>query len=94
MNLYDVLKRPIVTEKAEQLRESNVYTFEVDKNANKTLVKQAIRKVYGVVPEKINITYIPSRKKRNRMNYGYTSRGKKAYVYLSQKDKIEIYEGV
>ena len=92
MNLYDVLRRPIVTEKAEMLREQNIYAFEVDPNANKTLVKQAIRKIYNVTPEGVNIVNTRSKRKRNRIGYGYKSGMKKAYVFLNAKDKIEIFE--
>ena len=92
MNLYDVIRRPIVTEKAENLREQNVYAFEIDSNANKTLVKQAIRKIYNVTPEGVNIINTRPKKKRNRLGYGYKPGMKKAYVFLNAKDKIEIFE--
>ncbi len=94
MNLYDVLKKPLVTEKAEALRAENVYIFEVDRKANKKLIKEAVRKIYGVTPEKVNVTYINAKRKRNRYGYGFTPRRKKAYVFLDKKDKIEIFEGV
>ena len=67
MNLYDVIRKPMVTEKAEVLRNSNIYAFEIDLRANKTLVKQAIKKIYGVIPEKVNIAYIKAKGKRNKL---------------------------
>jgi len=94
MNLYDVLRKPMVTEKAEALRAQNVYAFEIDLRANKTLVSQAIRKIYGVTPQKVNITYIKQKGKRNKYGTGYKSNRKKAYVFLDKKDKIEIFEAV
>lgn len=94
MNLYDVLRKPMVTEKAEALRASNIYAFEIDLRANKTLVKQAIRKIYGVIPEKVNITYIRAKGKRNKFGVGFKSTRKKAYVFLDKKDKIELFEAV
>ncbi|MDH4263296.1 MAG: 50S ribosomal protein L23 [Spirochaetia bacterium] len=94
MNLYEVLRKPMVTEKAEVLRSSNVYAFEIDLRANKTLVKQAIKKIYGIIPRKVNIAYIKSKGKRNKFGVGFKSNRKKAYVYLDKKDKIEIFEAV
>jgi len=93
MNLYDVIKKPMITEKAEALRANNVYAFEIDQKANKSLVKQAIKKIYGITPERVNITYNPDKLKRNRYGFGVKSGFKKAYVYLNKKDKIEIFEG-
>ena len=95
MNLYDVIKRPLVTEKAENARQTkNVYMFEVDKRANKTLVKQAVKAIYNVVPEKINVLYKPGKVKRGRFGFGFKSGIKKAYVTLKKDDKIELFEGV
>lgn len=94
MNLYDVIKKPIVSEKAEGLREKNCYVFEVDLRANKTLVKQAVRKIFGVTPIKVNTVVSRADAKANRYNIGYTKRRKKAYVYLGKDDKIALFEGV
>jgi len=94
MNLYDVIKKPLVSEKAESLRANNCYVFEVDVNANKTLVKQAIRKIFGVTPLKVNTLVSRSDAKANKFNIGYTKRLKKAYVFLNKNDKIALFEGV
>ena len=94
MNLYDVINTPVVTEKAEVLRQSNVYIFKVNRSANKNLVKQAIKALYGVTPVKVNILNVIGKSKKNRYGTGYTSGYKKAYVYLNKKDKIELFEGV
>ncbi len=94
MNLYDVIKKPLVSEKAEALRAQNCYVFEVNINANKTLVKQAIRKIFGVTPLKVNTLVSRSDAKANKFNVGYTDRRKKAYVYLNKNDKIALFEGV
>lgn len=94
MNLYDVIKKPLVSEKAERLRTQNCYVFEIDVNANKTLVKQAIRKIFGVTPVKVNTLVSRSDSKTNRFKVGYTNRRKKAYVYLGKNDKIALFEGV
>ncbi len=94
MNLYDVIKKPLVSEKAEMLRAQNCYVFEIDMKANKTLVKQAIRKIFGVTPVKVNTLVSRADGKANRYNIGYTNRRKKAYVYLGKNDKIALFEGV
>ncbi|RME93833.1 MAG: 50S ribosomal protein L23 [Candidatus Hydrogenedentota bacterium] len=94
MNLYDVIIKPILTEKAEGLRQENVYAFEVSRRANKKLVKEAIREIYGITPKKVNILNVPPRKKSNRYGVSYTAAKKKAYVFLDKKDKIDIFESV
>jgi len=94
MNEYDILKKPVITEKAEALREQNVYVFQVDVRSNKKMVAQAIEKIFKVKPKKVNMAKIPRYSKANRYGVGRTSIGKKAYVYLNKKDKIEIFEGV
>ena len=94
MHSLDVLKRPIISEKAELLRDKNIYIFKVDKNANKKMIKDAIHKIYGLVPRKINVVNRRAKRKRNRFGYGYTSSLKKAYVYLNKKEKIEIFRSL
>lgn len=94
MNLYDVIKKPLISEKIEMLRAQNCYAFEIDMRANKTLVKQAIRKIYGVTPLKVNTLVSRSDAKANKFNVGYTNRRKKAYVFLNKTDKISLFEGV
>ena len=94
MNLYDVLKKPLVSEKAEMLRANNVYTFEVDNRANKKLIRDAVQTIFDVRPVKVNIAHIQSKKKRSRYTYGLTPRRKKAYIFLKPEDKIPLFEGV
>lgn len=94
MNIYDVIKKPIISEKAEDLRNRNIYAFEVNKKAHRDEVKAAIEKIYGVKPEKVNILNVRAKAKSNRFGIGYKSSRKKAYVFLNKKDKIEILEGV
>lgn len=95
MNLYDVIKKPVISEKSEYLRENlNCYVFQVDARANKKLVNQAIRLIYELTPKKVNIVNLRPKRKANRLGYGYTTRKKKAYVFLNESDKIEIFEGV
>lgn len=94
MNIYDIIKKPILTEKSETLRSQKVYLFEVNVKANKKMVKEAIKKIYKVEPTKVNVCYSPEKSKRARFGMGRVSKKKRAYVYLSEKDNIEIFEGV
>ncbi|HRP68031.1 MAG TPA: 50S ribosomal protein L23 [Turneriella sp.] len=94
MNVYDIIKKPLVSEKAEQLRAQNCYVFEVALASNKKMIKDAVRKIFNVTPEKINTLILRSDAKANRHNIGYTKRRKKAYVFLKKSDKISLFEGV
>lgn len=85
-----VLVSPHITEKATSLGKENAYVFKISPEANKIMVKQAIKKVYGVTPQKINITYKPSKKRLVRGKFGTRTGFKKAVVYLKEGDKIEI----
>ena len=65
MNNYrDIIKAPIITEKASTLKENNVYTFSVDVKANKTQIKQAIEAIFNVKVESVNTINVHPRKKR------------------------------
>lgn len=89
-----VLKTPRITEKGAIIAETNnVYTFNVDKKATKIDIKQAIELLYKVVPVKVAITRVPSKKvqvRGQRGKLGTKSGGKKAFVYLKKGDKIEF----
>jgi large subunit ribosomal protein L23 len=84
-----ILIRPRVTEKATYLNEANAYVFEIAPGANKILVRQAVKKNYGVLPERINIINIHAKKKFSRGRHGVKAGYKKAIVYLKKGDKIE-----
>ena len=87
----NVLLKPRITEKAALLADkSNVYVFEVMKNATKKSISVSIRDVYKVTPEKVRIATMPSKQVFVRGKKGVKSGGKKAYVYLKKGDKIEI----
>ena len=86
---YDIILAPIVTEKAHASQEtSNKYSFKVHRRANKNDVKQAIKYLYNVDPEKINIVnYRP----KLRMQRGIVRKAyKKVIITLGKKDKIEV----
>lgn len=89
-----VLRGPRVTEKGAIVAEaSNAYTFNIHPDANKTDVKSAIETIYKVVPTKVAIAKVPSKKvqvRGKRGKLGVKSGGKKAYVYLKKGDRIEF----
>lgn len=92
MNEYrDILKAPVITEKATLANNENKYVFKVDTRANKTQVKQAIEKIFNVKVTKVNI--INGRPKTKRAGagiYGKTNKYRKAIVTLAPDNKIEI----
>lgn len=91
MNNYrDIIKAPIITEKASILKENNVYTFSVDVKANKTQIKQAIEAIFNVKVESVNTINVHPRKKRVGRYSGYTNKVKKAIVKLKEGSSIEL----
>jgi large subunit ribosomal protein L23 len=93
---YEVLRRPIVTEKSTALSGHNKYVFEVAKGATKPQVKEAVERAYeDVVVASVNTTTMRGRRKKNRFGRptGEAPTWKKAIVTLSQ-GTIEVFEGV
>ena len=88
-NAYEILKRPIITEKSMSVLEDKVYTFEVDKGANKTHIKLAVEELFDVKVERVNIINAKPRPRRVGKYAGYKSSFKKAIVKLT-KDSKEI----
>ena len=86
----DIIKAPVVTEKAAVEAEKNIYSFYVDVKANKTEIKQAIEKKFGVKVEKVNITNSHPMKKRVGKYTGMTSKYKKAIVTLKKGETISF----
>lgn len=94
MDVYRILKKPLVTEKSTSLLQDNKYTFEVDLKANKTEIKQAVESLFKVKVEKVNTMHVKGKLKRVRRIPGRTPNWKKAIVTLKQGDKIEVFEGM
>lgn len=82
--------RPQVTEKSTRLAEENVYAFVVREDANKRTVKEAIRRLYNVLPRKVNVVNMPAKQVSGRGRGGTRSGFKKALVYLKEGDSIDI----
>ena len=92
MNLLDVIKRPVITEKSMNAMEENKYTFEVDTHANKTLVKQAVEAAFDVKVKDVNIVNVRPKFKRMGKYAGYTKKRRKAIVTLTSDSKaIELF---
>lgn len=94
MHLYDVLRRPLITEKNTILQGQNKYAFEVAKEANKPQIKQAVEKTFKVKVTTVNVTKVSGKTKRVGRRLVQTSPWKKAIVTLKPGDKIEFFEGV
>ncbi len=96
--IYDVLRRPIVTEKTNYMvTKLHQYVFEVADDANRTMVKDAVEKLFNVNVLRVNIINAPakrSRRARSRRLQIRNSEYKKAVVTLSPEDRIPIFEGV
>lgn len=79
--LYDVIKRPLITEKSTVALESNKYTFEVLMNATKVEIKQAVELLFpGRKVKSVKTVYMPSHEKRVGLKQGRTQSSKKAIV--------------
>lgn len=95
MNIYEVLRRPIFTEKADVLSAESKYVFEVDRRANKILVKQAVETAFDVKVVSVNIMKVPAKMTRyGRRRVVSQPAWKKAIVTLAPGDRIEFFEGV
>ena len=94
MHLYEVLKRPIVTEKSSyQSGSLHRYTFEVDRRANKHQIKQAVEEVFGVSVTAVNVINVRGKTRRRGRQTGRTPDWRKAIVTLVPGDTIELFEG-
>ena len=93
---YDVILKPVVTEKSMNLMGEKKYTFLVHPEANKTMIKEAVEKMFeGTKVKKVNTMNIPGKKKRRGMVVGRTAKSKKAIVQLTEDSKdIEIFAGL
>ncbi len=97
-NPYDIIKRPVLTEKAYEGIEDKRYVFEVDIHANKAEIKAAIETVFaddGVKVDKVNTLRTIGKIKRQGRTQGRTPETKKAYVTLKKDSKpIKFFEGM
>jgi len=94
MNLYEVLRRPIITEKNTMLQEQDKYTFEVARNADKHHIKLAVEKAFKVKVTDVNVLTVPGKTRRTRRGQVASSPWKKAVVGLKHGQNIQFFEGV
>lgn len=96
MHIYEVIKRPIVTEKSNILADLyGQYSFEVDRRANKHQVKEAVEHIFDVEVEKVRIINVkPKRGRYGRRAVVRESAWKKAIVTLAPGQRLEAFEGV
>ena len=94
MHSYEVLRRPVITEKNTMLIEQNKYAFEVSRDANKPQIKEAVEKAFKVKVASVNVMHVPGKMRRAGRRRGMTSSWKKAVVTLEPGNKIELFEGV
>lgn len=88
----DVIVRPVVSEKSYGLLDQGKYTFIVDPRANKTEIKIAIEKIFGVKVLKVNTMNRAGKRKRRGMTVGKRPDTKRAIVTLVPGDEIEIFD--
>jgi large subunit ribosomal protein L23 len=94
INYESLLIEPVLSEKANILREEGKYVFKVDPRANKTEIKEAVRRLFNVHPVSCTVMVVGGKPKRLRNRPGYTASWKKAVVRLAKDEKIGIFEGV
>ena len=90
-SIYEVLKRPIITEKSMKLVEMGKYTFEVSQDANKIEIKNAVKEIFSVDVEKVNLINGKAKKKRVGKHSGFKPAVTKAIVTLAAGSTIEIF---
>ena len=96
MTAYDIVIRPIITERAMAGAADKKYVFEVAKNAGKIEIKKAVEEIFGVKVASVNTINMPAKAKRlGAARPGMTRSWKKAYVQLTADSKtIEFFEGM
>lgn len=94
IHLYEVLRRPLLTEKTNRLQERGKYVFEVAKEATKYQIKKAVELAFKVKVVEVNIARVPGKRRRVGRRQVLTPSWKKAMVTLEPGHKIQFFEGV
>ena len=96
INYYDVILKPVITEKSMDGMSEKKYTFLVHPEANKTMIKEAVEKMFaGTKVASVNTQNLDGKNRRRGMVVGKTAKTKKAIVKLTEDSKeIEIFEGL
>ena len=90
-SVYNVIIRPVVSERSYDLMEQGKYTFEVARTAPKEEIRDAVEKIFGVHVVKVNTVNVKPKNKRVRMQQGKTRQWKKAIVTLKEGESNEIF---
>ena len=91
---YDIIRRPVITEKATLASESNAVVFEVSPEATKPLIKEAVESLFGVKVKAVNTVLTKGKNKRFRGRPGVRNDIKKAYVTLEEGHTIDVSTGL
>ena len=91
INKAQIIKYPLITDKATRLLENNQYSFIVDRYSDKPTIKAAIEYLFNVKVIKINTSCLPRKKKRVGRFIGYKAQYKKAIITLSEGDVINLF---
>ena len=91
---YDVIRKPVITEKATLASEANAVVFEVSIDANKPQIKDAVEAIFGVKVKAVNTTITKGKAKRFRGMLGRRKDVKKAYVTLEEGNAIDVTTGL
>ena len=96
LKYYDIIRRPVITEKSMDAMSEKKYTFMVHTDATKTQIKEAVEKMFaGTKVKSVNTMNLDGKKKRRGMVVGKTAKTKKAIVQLTAESAdIEIFEGL
>jgi large subunit ribosomal protein L23 len=91
---YQVLRRPVITEKSTMLGAGSQYVFEVDTRANKPQIAQAVQRAFDVEVRKVRTMMVRGKTRRTRRGFAQQPSWKKAIVTLAPGAQIEFFEGV
>lgn len=94
MHLYEVLRRPLVTEKNAMLQEEGKFVFEVARGATKPQIRQAVETAFNVTVTGVNVMTVHGKERRLGRRQVRTPSWRKAIVTLQPGDKIEFFENV
>ncbi len=93
--IYDIIKRPIITEASMDMTADKKYVFEVMKDATKPEIADAVEKMFKVKVAYVNVVSVKKKPKRLGVHEGYTSEWKKAIVQLTEdSNTIEFFDGM
>ncbi len=93
MNIYDVIKKPLITEKTTLEKDArNIIAFEVSRDANKIEIKDAVEKLFKVEVTAVKTVNVAGKVKRFGRNIGKRSNWKKAYVTLKEGSSVDFFE--